>query len=124
MDVRHPQRHATTVRELVGHLARRHDDVATDSPYGLPADREGRLALVHDENLLIWVHMEAGSPSGRLIDHEERHGDPTVFGALEQAGRVRLPQGLDVREYGRGHIRRPPLLGELVIKGMILMGTP
>src|SRR3954447_8466057 len=71
------------VDELVRRVRRHDHDLARPGGDRLVADGEGRLALVHDEDLLVRMAVEVGALAGRVSAQEERHAGRAVLAALE-----------------------------------------
>jgi len=83
MDAGHPKAAGAAVPKFVGHLARADYHLSTMGQERFIADREGRLTIVQNENLVVRMAMQPRPFAGRCVHHEERHGHAAVVGPFE-----------------------------------------
>src|SRR3954468_2081794 len=95
------------VDELVRRAGRSHEELAGAGVDGLVAHGEGRHALVHDEDLLVGVAMEAGPLAGSVAAEEERDAC-AVPAALELAGALAPGEVIEFDRLGHAAQVRPP----------------
>src|SRR5215218_2720994 len=84
VDVDVPGPPGTGDDELVWRAGRSDSDLATGGLNGVLSHREGELALLHHEDLIVGVLVQIRSLTGGCVGKEERHIHVAVLVALER----------------------------------------